>query len=44
MIDQHEGPQAPLNIALHGALYLAIIIDQHAGPQTPLTIAFNGGL
>jgi hypothetical protein len=30
-------------IALHGRLYLAIIIDQKEGPQTILTIALHGG-
>jgi hypothetical protein len=42
-IDQNEGPQTPLTIALHGDLYLSIIIDQNEGSQTPLTIALHGG-
>jgi hypothetical protein len=39
IIEQHEGPQNPLTVALHRGLYLAIILDQNEGPQTPLNIA-----
>jgi hypothetical protein len=30
-------------MALHGGLYLAIIMDRHEGIQTPLTIALQRG-
>jgi hypothetical protein len=38
------GPQTSLTIALHGGLYIAIIIDRYEGPQTALTIALLGGI
>jgi hypothetical protein len=38
-MDRHEGPQTALTIALHGGLYLAIIMDSYEGPHTALTIA-----
>jgi hypothetical protein len=43
-MDLYEGPETPLITALHGGLYLAIIMDHHEGPQTPLNIALHGGL
>jgi hypothetical protein len=33
-----------LTIALHGGLYLAIIMDRYEGPQNSLNIAFHGGV
>jgi hypothetical protein len=33
-----------LTIALHGALYLAIMLDRYGGSQIALTIALNRGL
>jgi hypothetical protein len=38
-MDRHEGPHTALTIALHGGLYLAIIMDSYEGPRTALTIA-----
>jgi hypothetical protein len=32
----------PLTIALHGGLYLSIIMDGYGGPHTHLTIALHG--
>jgi hypothetical protein len=39
MIDQNEGHQTPFTLALHGGLYIAIILDQNEEPQILLTIA-----
>jgi hypothetical protein len=36
--------QISLTIALHGGLYLAIIMDRYRVPKTALTIALHGGL
>jgi hypothetical protein len=33
-----------LTIALHGSLYLAIIMHRYVGPITALTLALHGGL
>jgi hypothetical protein len=33
-----------LIVALHGGLYLAIIMDRYGGHQTDLNIALHGGL
>jgi hypothetical protein len=41
ILDQNEGTQSPLTIALHGGLYTVIIIDQKDGPQTPLNTALH---
>jgi hypothetical protein len=41
---RYRGTQTSLTIALHGDLYLAIIMDRYGGPQTALTIALPGGL
>jgi hypothetical protein len=41
---RHERPLTALNIALHGGLYLAIIIERYGGPNTPLTIELHEGL
>jgi hypothetical protein len=37
---RYGGPQTALTIALHGGLYLTIIMDRYRGPHTALTIAF----
>jgi hypothetical protein len=37
-------PDTSLTIALHGGLYLAILVDRCRGPGTALTIALHGGL
>jgi hypothetical protein len=31
-MDRYGGPHNALNLALHGGIYLAIIIDQYEGP------------
>jgi hypothetical protein len=41
---RYGGPQIALIIALHGGMYLAIIMDRYRGPYTALTIALHGGL
>jgi hypothetical protein len=41
---RYRGAQSVLTIALHGGLYLAIIMDRYGGPQTSLTIALYGVL
>jgi hypothetical protein len=38
-MNRHEGPHTALTIALHGRLYLAIIMNRHEGPHTALIIA-----
>jgi hypothetical protein len=38
-MDRYGGPQTALTIALHGGLYLAIIMDRYRGPHTALTVA-----
>jgi hypothetical protein len=38
-----KGPNS-LTIALHGDLYLDIIMDRYEGPHAALTIALHGGL
>jgi hypothetical protein len=38
------GSQTELTIALHGDLYLTIIMVRYEGLQTALTIALHGGL
>jgi hypothetical protein len=43
-MNRYEGPPHAFTIALHGDLYLAIIMDRHEGPHTALTIALHGGL
>jgi hypothetical protein len=43
-MDPYEGPKTSLIIALHGDLYLAIIMVSYEGLQTALTIALHGGL
>jgi hypothetical protein len=43
-MDRYEGPQTLLTIALHGSLYLAIIMDQYEEPHTALKIALHEGL
>jgi hypothetical protein len=42
-MDRYGGPQTALTIALHGGLYLAIIMDSYGGRQSALTIALHGG-
>jgi hypothetical protein len=43
-MDCYEGPHTALNIALHGGLYLVIIMIRHDGSHTDLTIDLHGGL
>jgi hypothetical protein len=43
-MDLYEGPLTALTIALHGGLYLAIIIDLYEGPLTALTIDLHRSL
>jgi hypothetical protein len=43
-MDRYRGPHTALTIALHGGLYLAIILDSYRGPHTALTTALHGGL
>jgi hypothetical protein len=43
-MDRYGGQKTALTIALHGRLYLAIIMDGYGGLQTALTIALHGGL
>jgi hypothetical protein len=43
-MDRYKGAHTALTIALHGGLYIAIIMDRYRGPQTALTIALHGGL
>jgi hypothetical protein len=43
-MDHYEGPQTALTIALHGGLYLDIIIVRYEGTQTALTTALHRGL
>jgi hypothetical protein len=43
-MDRHEGIQTTLTIALHGGLYLVIIMDRYGVNRTPLKIALNGCL
>jgi hypothetical protein len=40
-MDRYEGPHTALTIALHGGLYLAIIIDRYRRPHTSLTLALH---
>jgi hypothetical protein len=40
-MDRYGGPQTALAIALHGGLYLAIMMDRYKGPNTALTIALH---
>jgi hypothetical protein len=42
-MDRYVWHQTALT-ALHGGLYLAIIIDRYGWPQIDLTIALHGGL
>jgi hypothetical protein len=41
--DRYRGTHTTLTIALHGGLYIDIIMDRNRGPQTALTIALHGG-
>jgi hypothetical protein len=43
-MDRNGGPHTALTIALHGGIYLSIIMDRYGGPQTSLTIALHGDL
>jgi hypothetical protein len=43
-MDRYGGVETDLTIALHGGLYLAIIMDSYRGPETSLTIDLTGGL
>jgi hypothetical protein len=43
-MDRYEGLLTSLTIALHGGLYLAIIMIRYGGSHTALTIAMYGGL
>jgi hypothetical protein len=43
-MDLYEGPHTTITIALHGGLYLEIIVDLYEGPNTSLTIVMHGGL
>jgi hypothetical protein len=43
-MDRHEGPQTALTIALHGGLYLAILMDRHEEHHTAPIIALHRGL
>jgi hypothetical protein len=43
-MDRYEDPLTALTIALHGGLYLAIIMDRYEGHHTDITIALEGGL
>jgi hypothetical protein len=43
-MDLYGRPKTALTIALHGGLYIAIIMDLYGRPKTVLTIALNGGL
>jgi hypothetical protein len=36
-------PLTTLAIALHGGLYLVIIMDRYGGPHNALTTAYYGG-
>jgi hypothetical protein len=36
---RYGGPQTDLSIAMHGGLYIAIIMDRYRGPQTAPIIA-----
>jgi hypothetical protein len=37
-MDGFGGPQTALTIALHGGLYLAIIMDRYVGPELYLLL------
>jgi hypothetical protein len=39
-----KGPTLPFAIALHGGLYLAIVMDRYEGPHTAHTIDLHAGL
>jgi hypothetical protein len=43
-MDRYRDPQTAPSVALHGGLYLAIIMDRYSAPQTAFTIALHGGL
>jgi hypothetical protein len=43
-MDRIKEPQTPLTIALHGGLYLAIIMVRYEGHQNTIIIALHGGL
>jgi hypothetical protein len=43
-MDLYGGSHTAFTIALHGGLYLAIIMDRYGVPHTALTIALHGGL
>jgi hypothetical protein len=38
---RYGAPHTSLPIALHGGLYIAIIMDPYGGPHTALTIALH---
>jgi hypothetical protein len=42
-MDCYGGPQTALNMALHGGLYIDIIMHRYVMNQTALTLAFYGG-
>jgi hypothetical protein len=39
-----DGPHTAVTIALHGGVYLAIMMDRYERPHTSLTIALHRGL
>jgi hypothetical protein len=43
-MDRYAGPHTALSKALHGGLYLDIIMDLYEWPHTSLTIDMHGGL
>jgi hypothetical protein len=43
-MDRYEEPHTAITIALHLALYLAIIIERHEVPQTAINIVLHRGL
>jgi hypothetical protein len=43
-MDRFEGTHIALTLALHGGLYIAILMDLYEGPHSALTIALHGGL
>jgi hypothetical protein len=43
-MDSYKGSHTSHSIALHGGLYMAIIMVRQGGPHTAITIASHGGL
>jgi hypothetical protein len=43
-MDRHGGPHTAPTVALHGDLYLSMIMDRHDGPHNTLTIPLYRGL